>query len=76
MARPWLIFTFVTLYFFSEFSKCNADSEDSFAWNVKDNTEFGVAESIIEVSALILYSLYRWLGDFILLLIYKPMAYM
>ncbi|KAM7447370.1 hypothetical protein ABFA07_004382 [Porites harrisoni] len=52
MARHRLIFTFATLYFFSEFSQCSADNEDSFAWNVKDSTEFGVAESNIEDTIL------------------------
>ena len=74
MARQRLVFTFVTLYFFCEFSQCSADNEDSFAWNVKDSTEFGVAESNIEVNALILYSLYPefiQVISFINLLIYN-----
>ena len=36
---------------FSELSPCIADSADPSVWDVKDNTQFGVAEPNLEVTA-------------------------
>lgn len=53
MAHERCLFLLSFLLLLSEFSHCAADSEDSFAWDVKDATKFGVADSNIEVSSLV-----------------------
>ena len=62
MARGCVKFVLLALLLSSEFSQCSSDDQDSFIWNVKDNTKFGVAESNIEVNSLVFSVFYR---DFI-----------
>lgn len=54
-------FVLALLVLSSEFSHYKANDEDSFAWDVKDNTKFGVADSDAEVSSRSLVFSLFWL---------------